>query len=107
MVNAQFGKKELETELKFLKWDWGTQDFLDQEPCSLEPHHFYLVSQHAESICCAMIKSASCVPGHVSHFIDYFELSLLFSCTRSITQLEVIDPHTLWENILVCEQVAF
>ena len=54
-----------------------------------------------------MIKSASCVPGHVSHFIDYFELSLLFSGTRDITQLEVIDPHMLWENILVCVQVAF
>ena len=54
-----------------------------------------------------MIKSASCVPGHVSHFIDYFELSLLFSCTRGISQLEVIDPHMLWENILVCVQAAF
>ena len=40
-----------------------------------------------------MIKSASCVPGHISHFIDYFELPLLFVCTRGITQLEVIDPH--------------
>ena len=42
------------------------------------------MSWHADSICCAMIKSASCVPGQISHFIDYFELSLLCSCTRNI-----------------------
>ena len=54
-----------------------------------------------------MMKSASCIPGLVSYFIDYFELSLLISCTRGITQLEVIDPHMLWENILVCAQAAF
>ena len=54
-----------------------------------------------------MMKSASCVPGYVSHFIDYFKLSLLFSCTRDITQLEVIDPHMLWKNISVCAQAAF
>ena len=38
-----------------------------------------------ESICCVSMKSAPCVPGHVSHFIDYFKLSLLFSCTSDIT----------------------
>ena len=53
------------------------------------------------------MKSASCVPCHVSHFIDYFRLSLLFSCARAITQLEVIDLHTPWENILVCAQAVF
>ena len=56
----------------------GSASFLGQEPCSLEPHHFYVVSWQAEGICCATVKSASCVPSHVSHFIDYFKLSLLF-----------------------------
>ena len=37
-----------------------------------------------ESICGAAMKSASCVPSHVSHFIDDFKLSLLFSYTRGI-----------------------
>ena len=86
---------------------WGTQDLLDQEPHSLESYHVYLVSWQAECICCAMMKSASCVPGHISHFIDYFELSLLFSCKSGVTQLEVIDPHMPWENIFVCAQAAF
>ena len=54
-----------------------------------------------------MMKSALCVPGHVSRFIDYFKLSLLFSCTRAITWLEVIDLHMPWENILVCAQQRF
>jgi len=85
VVDTQFGKKKLETELKFKGWDWGTQDLLDQEPCSSEPHHFYLVSGQAERICCVTRKSVSCVPSHVSHFIDYFKLSLLFACTRAIT----------------------
>ena len=76
---------KIETELKFERWDQLTQDLLDREPCSSEPHPFYFVSWQAESICCAMMKSASCVPGHVSHFIDYFKLSLLFSFTRAIT----------------------
>ena len=39
-----------------------TQDLLDEKPCSTEPHHFYLVSWQAGSICCAKMKSASCVP---------------------------------------------
>ena len=43
----------------------------------------------------------------LSHFIDYFKQSLLFFCTRSITQLEVIDPLMPWENILVCAQAVF
>ena len=85
MVNAQFGEKKLETELKFERWDQGTQDLLDQELCSLEPHHFYLVSWQAGIICCVTIKSASCVPGHISRFIDYFKLSVLFSCIRALT----------------------
>ena len=76
------GKKKLDTELKFSRWDRGTQDLLGQEPCSSEPRHFYLVSRQAESICCATMKSASCAHGHVSHFIDYFKLS---SRTRAIT----------------------
>ena len=46
-------------------------------------------------------------PGHISCFIDYFKLSLLFSCTRAITWLEVIDPHMPRENILMCAQAAF
>ena len=78
---------------------------LGSEPCSLEPHHIYLVSWQQNLLCC--MKSASCVPGHVSHFIDYFKLSLLLSCTRAVIQLEVVDPHMPWENILVCAQAAF
>ena len=74
----QFGEKKLETELKFQRWDWGTPDLLDPEPCSSESHHFYLVSWQAESICSATMKSASCVPNHVSHFTDYFKLSFFY-----------------------------
>ena len=84
----------------------GGLDLLGQEPWSLEPHHFYSVSWQAGSICCAMIKSASCVPSHISHFTDYFKLPLLFSRTRAITCLEVTDPHMPWENVLVCAQAA-
>ena len=79
MVDAQFGEKKLETELQFERWDQGTQDLLGPEPCSSGPRQFYLVSWQAGSICCVMMKSASCVPGHISYFIDYFKLSLLFS----------------------------
>ena len=93
--------------MKVLRWDQRTQDLLGQEPCCSEPLHFYLVSWQAESICCATVKSASCVPGHVSHFIDYFKLSVLVSCTRGITWLEAIDLHMPWENILVCTQATF
>ena len=78
-------RKETRDTMEVLKWDQRTQDLLGQEPCCSEPFHFYLVSWQAESICCATVKSASCVPGHVSHFIDYFKLSLLFSFTRAIT----------------------
>ena len=53
-----------------------------------------------------MMKSACCVPGLISHFIDYFKLSLLFSCTRAVASLEVIDPRKPWENTLVCAQAA-
>ena len=42
---------------------------------------------------CATMKSASSVQSHVSHFIDSFKLSLLFSCARGITWLEAIDLH--------------
>ena len=45
----------------------GSASFWGQEPCSLEPHHFYLVRWQAEGIYCATMKSASCVPSHVSH----------------------------------------
>ena len=51
---------------------------MDQEPCSSEPHHFYLVSWQAESIYYTTMKSASCVPCHVYHFIDYFKPSSLY-----------------------------
>ena len=84
MVDAQFGEKELETELKFKD---GTRDSrpLGSRALFLEPHHSYLVSWQEESICCATMKSVSCVPSHISCFIDYFKLSLLFFCTRAIT----------------------
>ena len=39
------------------------------------------MSWHAESICCATMSH---VPDNISHFTDYFELSLLCSYTRSI-----------------------
>ena len=89
-------KKTTKDRIKVLNMGQGTQDLLDQEPCSSEPHHFYLVSWQAESICCATVKSASCVPSHVSQFIDYFKLSLLSSCTRGTTWLEAIDLHKPW-----------
>ena len=71
-------KKETRDRIKVLKMRPGTQDLLGQEPCSSEPHHSYLVSWQAQSICCATMKSASCVPSHISHFIDYFKLSVIF-----------------------------
>ena len=100
-------KKETRDRIKVLKMELGDSRPIRSKPCSSEPDHFYLVSWHTESICCAMIESASCVPGHVSDFIDYFGLSLLFSCTKGITQLEAINLHMLLENILVCAQEAF
>ena len=63
-------KKETRDRIKVLKMRPGTQDLLGQEPCSSEPHHSYLVSWQAQSICCATMKSASCLPSHISHFID-------------------------------------
>ena len=78
-------EKETRDRSKVLQMGPGDSRPLGQEPCCLEPHHFYLVSWQAESICCVTMTSASCVPGHVSCFIDYFKPSLLFSCTRAIT----------------------
>ena len=52
------------------------------------------------------MKSASCVPGHISHFIDYFKLSVIF-LYKGYPSLEVIDPHMPWENILVYAQAVF
>ena len=75
-------EKETRDRIKVLKMGLGDSRPLGQEPCCLELHHFHLASWQAESICCVTLKSASCVPGHVSHFIDYFKLSLLVSCTR-------------------------
>ena len=42
-------EKETRDRIKVLKMGRGIQDLLDQEPCSSEPHHFYLMSWHAES----------------------------------------------------------
>ena len=70
-------EKETRDRSKVLQMGPGDSRPLGQEPCCLEPHHFYLVSWQAESICCAMMKSASCVPCHISHFID----SVQFSCS--------------------------
>ena len=75
-------EKETRDRIKVLKMGPGHSDLLDQEPYPLEPHHFYLVSWHTECICFAMTKSASCVTGHFSHFIDYFELSAIFLYKR-------------------------
>ena len=82
VVDAQFGEKENRDRMKVLKMGPGDSRPLGSEPCSLEPHHIYLVSWQQNLLCC--MKSASCVPGHVSHFIDYFKLSLLLSCTRAV-----------------------
>lgn len=76
MVDTQLGKKKLETELSF-RDGTETQDLLDQEPCSSATSLLFSVLQ-AESICFAAIKSDSCVLGHVSHFIDHFELLAIF-----------------------------
>ena len=98
---------ETRDKIKVLKMGSGDSRPLGSRTLFLRVTSFYLVSWQVESIRCATIKSASCVPGHVSHFIDYFGLSLLVSRTRLITQLEVIDPHMPWENILVCAQAVF
>ena len=42
-------EKETRDRIKVLQMGQGTEDLLDQEPCSSEPHDFYLVSWHAES----------------------------------------------------------
>ena len=55
-------EKETRDRIKVLKMGPGTQDLLDKEPHSSEPHHLYLVSWQAKSICCATMKSASCAP---------------------------------------------
>ena len=47
-VNTQFGKKKPETELKFWRRDWGTQDLLD--------HSF----PNIETVCCSMSSSNCC-----------------------------------------------
>ena len=100
-------EKETRDRIKVLKMGPGDSRPLGSRTLFLGVPSFCLVFWQAESICCVMMKSASCVPGHISHFIDYFKLSFLFSCTRAITQLEIIDPHMLWENILVCAQAVF
>ena len=71
-------EEETRDRIKVLKMGLGDSRPLGQEPCCLELHHFHLASWQAESICCVTLKSASCVPGHVSHFIDYFKLSVTF-----------------------------
>ena len=43
----------------------------------------YLESWQAESIPCASMKSSFSVPGHVSHFIDYFCYFLVQGLTHS------------------------
>lgn len=66
----------------------GNSRLLGSRALFPEPHHFYLVSWQAESICCScMMKSASCVSGNVSHLL--MTLNYLWS----ITELEVIDLH--------------
>ena len=46
-------------------------------------HITYLESWQAESISCASMKSSFSVPGHVSHFIDYFCYFLVQGLTHS------------------------
>lgn len=82
----------------------GTQDLRGQERCSSEPHHLYLVSRLAESICGATIRSASCVPRPESHVTDDLELSL-FSRAKGITLLEALNPHVPWgKHLCVCSE---
>ena len=88
------------------KRKWRQNESLKDGTWGPKPHHFYLESWQAERICSVMMKSACCVPGLISHFIDYFKLSLLFSCTRAVASPEVIDPHKPWENTLECAQAA-
>ena len=77
--------KETRDRIKVLKMGPEDSRPLGSRALFLRATSFYLVSWQVESICCATMKSASCVPGHVSHSIDYFKLSLFFSCTRAIT----------------------
>ena len=97
-------KKETRDRIKVLKMGRGTQDLRGQERCSSEPHHLYLVSQLAESICGATIRSASCVPRPESHVTDDLELSL-FSRAKGITLLEALNPHMPWgKHLCVCSE---
>ena len=82
--STQGWEKETRDRIKVFKMGPGDSRPLGSRALFLEAASLYLVSRHAESICCAAMKSASCVPSHVSHFIDYLKLSLLFSCTRAI-----------------------
>ena len=97
-------KKETRDRIKVLKMGRGTQDLRGQERCSSEPRHLYLASRHAESICGATIRSASCVPRPESHVTDDLELSL-FSRAKGITLLEALTPHMLWgKHLGVCSE---
>ena len=63
-------------------WEKRNSRPLESRAPFLRATSLLLMSWQAESICCATMKSsASCIPGHVSHFTDYFKPSLLFPCT--------------------------
>ena len=98
---------EKETRDRIQVWMMGPGDSrtLGSRACSLELHDFYLVSWQAESICWATMKSASDVPGHVSHFIDY-TIFVIF-LYKGYRLAGVIDSYMPWENISVCAQTVF
>lgn len=53
-------EKETRDRIKVLKMGLGDTS---------GPHHFYLVSWQAESICCVTTMSFSCIPSHVSRLL--------------------------------------
>ena len=100
-------KKETRDRIKVLKMGLGDSRPLGQEPCCLELHHFHLASWQAESICCVTLKSASCVPGHVSHFIDYFKLSVTFLYKGYHLAGGHRPAYALVKHLTVCTSSAF
>ena len=100
-------EKETGDRMKVLKMGLGDSRPLGSRALLLgaESHLFSFLASRKYLLCYDRV-SLLC-PRHVSRFTDYFKLSLLFSCTRATTWLEVIDPHMPWGNILVCAQAAF
>lgn len=78
------GEKETRDRMKVKDRTRGLKTSWIKSPVPWSPITFISCLGNRKNLLCCM-KSASCVPGHVSHFINYFKLLLLFFCTRAVT----------------------